>query len=121
MNAKNLSENKRKYHAFRHHAWAGTVLLSVFLAIRLIFYYQLEFLTPVIMILIIVLIIYIIISLFFTYKYRSGLSARDEIVQVQPSIELEKDKLKAEVEKERLKLEKKRVKSKMKKEKKNKK
>ena len=68
MNTTELSKNKRKYHAFRHHAWAGTVLLSVFLAIRLIFYDQLEFLTPVIVILIVILIIYIIISLFFFQK-----------------------------------------------------
>jgi len=121
MNNKNLPGNKRKYQAFRHHAWAGTVLLSVFLAIRLIFFEQLEFLTPIIIILVVILVIYIIISLFFTYKYRAGLSTTEEVVKVHPSVELEKEKLKTEVEKERLKLEKKKAKTETKKSKKAKK
>jgi len=34
MSQKNLSEYKRKYDIFRHHAWAGTALLSVLLAVQ---------------------------------------------------------------------------------------
>ena len=30
MNEKDLAENKRKYHQFRHHAWAGLGFLAVF-------------------------------------------------------------------------------------------
>ena len=114
---KDLTEYKRKYHAFRHHAWAGLGFLSVVLAIRLIFLEQTDILTPIIFI----LAIYIIIALIFTYIYRSGLSAEDKIVQVEPSVELEKEKLHAEVEKEHLKLEKKKAKAEAKAEKKAKK
>jgi len=34
MSQKDLSECKRKHDIFRHHAWAGTALLSVLLAVR---------------------------------------------------------------------------------------
>jgi len=34
MSQKDLSEYKRKHDIFRHHAWAGTALLSVLLAVR---------------------------------------------------------------------------------------
>ena len=103
---KDLVEYKKKYHAFRHHAWAGLGFLSVALAIRLIFLEQTVILTPII----VILAIYIVIALLFTYIYRSGLSAEDKIIQVEPSVELEKEKLQVEVEKERLKLEKKKTK-----------
>ena len=48
MTPKDLYEYKRKYNAFRHHAWAGLGFLSVVLAIRLIFLDTSEFLTPII-------------------------------------------------------------------------
>jgi len=117
MTKKDLAGYKRKYHAFRHHAWAGLGFLSVVLAIRLIFFKQADFLTPII----IILAIYIIIALIFTYRYRSGLSAEETVVKVEPSVEVEKEKLKTEVEKERLKIEKKKAKSEAKKAKKAKK
>ena len=105
MSRKDLSTYKRKYQAFRHHAWAGLGFLSVLLAIRVIFPEPSKILTPIIF----VLIIYVIVALIFTYKYRTGLSAKEEIVQ--PSIELEKEKIRADVEKKRLKLEKKKAKA----------
>ena len=107
MNGKDLSEYKRKYHAFRHHAWAGLGFLSVVIAIRLIFFEQAELLTPII----VILAIYIVVALIFTYRYRSGLSAEETVVKAEPSVEIEKEKIKAEVEKERLKVEKKKAKS----------
>lgn len=115
MSRKILSEYKRKYLAFRHHAWAGLGFLSVVLAIRLIFLETSDFLTPVI----VVLAIYIVVALIFTYRYRVGLSAEETVVKVEPSVELEKKKLNAEVEKKRLKLEKKKAKAEAKKAKKN--
>jgi len=115
MEKKDLSEYKRKYQAFRHHAWAGLGFLSVVLAIRLIFFDQSGFLTPIV----VILAIYIVFALLFTYKYRSGLSAEEKFVQVEPSVELEKEKIGAEVEKERLKLEKKKAKAEAKKAKKD--
>jgi hypothetical protein len=107
MSQRNLSEYKKKYHAFRHHAWAGLGFLSVVLAIRLIFLESTELLTPII----VILAIYILVALIFTYKYRAGVSATEQVVKVEPSVELEKERLNAEVEKERLKVEKKKVKA----------
>lgn len=114
MNDKDLIEYKKKYNVFRHHAWAGLGFLSVIIATRLIFFKQAELLTPII----VILAIYIVVALIFTYKYRAGLSAEDTIVKVEPSVEIEKERLKSEVEKERLKLEKKKAKSEVKKSKK---
>lgn len=117
MNKKDLSEYKRKYQAFRHHAWAGLGFLSVMLAFRLIFFDQAQLLTPII----VILAIYIVIALIFTYRYRAGLPAEEKVLQVQPSAELEKEKIRAKVEKERLKVEKKKAKTEAKKAKKPKK
>jgi len=117
MERKDLSGYKRKYQTFRHHAWAGLGFLSVVLALRLIFPASSWVLEPIIF----VFVVYIVIALLFTYRYRSGLSAEEKVVQVQPSVELEKEKIRAEVEKERLKLEKKKAKTEAKKAKKAKK
>lgn len=117
MREKDLAEYKKKYHAFRHHAWAGLGFLSVVLAIRLIFIGSTEILTPII----VILAIYIIIALIFTYRYSAGLSAEEKIVKVEPSVEIGKEQIKAEVEKERLKIEKKKAKADAKKAKKSKK
>ena len=102
---KDPSEYSRKYQTFRHHAWAGLGFLSVLLAIGIIFQDLLDYLSPILLI----LIIYIVVALLFTYKYRSGLAAKQEVVH--PSEEIEKEKIHAEVEKERLKLEKKKTKA----------
>lgn len=107
MNERNLSEYKRKYQRFRHHAWAGLGFLSVVIAVRLIFFEQAELLTPII----VILAIYIIIALIFTYRYQAGLSAEDTVIKVEPSVEIEKERVKAEVEKERVKVEKKKLKA----------
>lgn len=105
MVKKEPSEYKRKYDLFRHHAWAGLGFLSIMLAIRIIFPELSWILHPIIAI----LIIYVAVSLIFTYKYSSGLSAKQEVLP--PPKELEMEKLQAEVEKEKLKLEKKKAKT----------
>ena len=107
MSGKDLSEYKKKYHTFRHHAWAGLGFLSVFLAIRLIFLEETQILTPIV----VILAIYILVAILFTYRYRSGLSAPDQVVKLEPSAEIEKKRIDIEVEKERLKLEKKKAKA----------
>jgi hypothetical protein len=111
MNDKELIEFKRRYHGFRHHAWAGLGFLSVVLALRLIFFDEAGLLTPII----IVLAIYIIIALIFTYRYRAGLSYQEKTVKIErietSKDDIKKEELKAELEKERLKLEKKRIKA----------
>jgi len=107
MNGTDLLEYKRKYHTFRHHAWAGLGFLSVVLAVRLLFLEQTQILTPVV----VILLIYILVALLFTYIYRSGLSVPDKIVKVEPSVEIERERIDAEIEKVRLKLEKKKAKA----------
>ena len=118
MKRKDLSEYKKKYQTFKHHAWAGLGFLSVLLAIRLLTN-DFEILTPIIGI----LLVYIVVALIFTYRYSAGLSAEEAVTHVQPStdIELEKEKLKAKLEKKRLKIEKKKAKAEIKKAKKAKK
>lgn len=110
MTKKDLGEYKRKYDVFRHHAWAGLGFLAVFSVIVALLPEHTQILTPFIFI----LIIYIVIALLFTYRYRLGLSAMEEVVHVQPSVELEKEKLRAGVKKEQLKVEKKNAKDEVK-------
>ncbi len=105
MGKKDFTEYKRKYQAFRHHAWAGLGFLSVLLAMRIIFPEISELLQPIL----VVLIAYVVISLLFTYKYYRGLSATQE--SIPHSEEVEKEIIHADVEKERLKLEKKKAKA----------
>ncbi|RLI65317.1 MAG: hypothetical protein DRO67_02825 [Candidatus Asgardarchaeum californiense] len=113
MIKENLSEYKKKYALWRHHAWAGSILLSVLLALRIIIgeeYIHNE----IVFVVGIILVFYVLISLFFTYKYREGLRAEKEenVIHVKSSSdEVEKARINAEVEKERLKLEKKKVKA----------
>ena len=105
MTKKDPSEYKRRYDLVRHHAWAGLGFLSIMLAIRIIFPDLSSILQPIL----VILVIYVVIALIFTYKYRAGLSVKQEVVH--SSEELEKEKIHAEVEKERLKIEKKKTKA----------
>lgn len=107
MNQNPLSDYKKRYHKYRHHAWAGLGFLSVILAIRLIFQESTQILTPVI----VVLGLYIVIALIFTYKYRAGLQAEDAVITQDASVELEKEKNRVDIEKARLKMEKKKAKT----------
>jgi hypothetical protein len=123
MPRKNLSEYKRKYDVARHHAWAGSVLIGILLAVR-VFLEISEFTIDdrIILAIGIILVIYTVISIIFTYKYRSGLTAEQKVVEVQvTSDDVEKERIKAEVEKERLKVEKKKAKAEAKRKKKEKK
>lgn len=111
MNKKNLAEYRKKYDISRHHAWAGTAILSVVLAIRIFLSTGETANIPDIIFLpvILVIAIYVLISLLYTYIYRSGLSAEQE--KISSSEEIERHKIDANLEKERLKLEKKKAKS----------
>lgn len=112
--AKNdLADYKKKYQNARHHAWAGSVLLAIILAIRLLFEISnsnIANIDTIVLILGIIIICYTIISLFLTYKYRKGLLEETGAPQIISSV--------ADLEKEKLKIEKKKVKSQVKKEKK---
>ena len=95
MSRKNLLEYKRRYNSFRHHAWAGLGFLSVLLAIRIVFPSISELILP----LLIVLIIYVLVALLFTYKYLKGLNSFEHVLQIRPSDEIEKERLKVEKKK----------------------
>ena len=109
MAKKDFLKCKRKYDISRHHAWAGTALLSVLMALRYIF-------APVPHALIIllgsVLIIYILVALVFTYKYRAGLCAEQQWDGSDG--EVVRGRLRVAAEKEQSKLEKKRAKAEVK-------
>jgi hypothetical protein len=112
MTQKNLSEYKRKYDVARHHAWAGSVLLAVLVAIRGFFEISdIKVDDRIIIATGMILIFYILIAVFLTYKYRSGLLAEQKIVEVH----IKTDNL----EREKLKIEKKKAKAESKKAKKN--
>lgn len=112
----NLSDYQKKYRKFKHHAWAGSVILAILLAIRVFFETaNIKFDDRIIILIGGILVVYTLISVIFTYRYSSGLSADSEekIVHIHDSSEneVEKEKIKAETEKERLKLEKKKAKA----------
>ena len=100
-----LSDYARKYEIFRHHAWAGTAFLSILLALR---YFVAAIPRYIFIPLGTLLIVYILITVLYTYKYRAGLSKRQE--SDQPSQPTGKPGAQT-VAPERLKIEKKRVKS----------
>ncbi len=111
---KKLREYKREYKIYRHHAWAGLGLLTVFLATRYFYphlpsWFFFSILTA--------LIVYILIGLIGTYRYRTGLSVQEETSQrnqcsFPASLEEKKEKDRAKVEKKRLKAEVKKIKKK---------
>jgi len=131
MNEKKLSEYKRKYDIARHHAWAGSVILAIVLAIR-IFFETTDIIINDWIIVIIggIIVIYTLSAVILTYKYRSGLVSEQKIIQVHTSpeniekerlrSEVEKERIRADVEKELLKVEKKKAKAEAKKAKKEK-
>jgi len=126
MNKKNLAEYKRKYDVSRHHAWAGSVLLAVLVATRgFLELSKIDVNDTIVVIIGVILVVYTLISVFFTYRYRSGLtSEQKKVVEVyhhDSKDDLEKEKIHADLEKERLKLEKKKAKAEAKKAKKQKK
>ena len=109
---KNLSEYKRKYDVARHHAWAGSVLLAVLVAIRgFLELSKIEINDWIIIVLGLILVFYVLISVVFTYRYRAGLSSVQKNV-VEIKVESE------DLERERLKVEKKKAKTEAKKAKK---
>ena len=93
---KELSAYKKRYHSVRHHAWAGSVFLAILLAVRLIveisdIYF--EHIDTVVLLFGSIIIIYTLIALYYTYKYRSGLS-EEKVIQMQfTSKELEQEKM----------------------------
>ena len=82
MNKKPKTDYKHRYAIAKHHAWAGSVLLAILGALRW-FISDTEYPQQDLYFIIagILIIIYILIALFFTYRYRSGLSQQGSIIQ----------------------------------------
>jgi hypothetical protein len=113
MSDKEFLKCKKNYDIARHHAWAGTALLSVLMAMRYIFAVVPQ---SLIVLLGSVLIIYILVALAFTFKYRAGLRA--ETQWTGSGREAVKGEMPVVAEKVESKLEKKRAKAEAKTEKK---
>ncbi|MEF8847653.1 MAG: hypothetical protein V5A68_00775 [Candidatus Thermoplasmatota archaeon] len=76
---KNLTDYQKKYRKFKHHTWAGSVILAILLAIRVFFETaNIEFDDRIMILIGAILVVYTFISVIFTYRYRSGLSADSE-------------------------------------------
>jgi H+/gluconate symporter-like permease len=113
-----MRTKKQIYENARHHAWAGSVLLALLLAVRIILETTNTDIDDTIIIgIAVVLIFYTLISVIFTYKFRSGISevSEQKIVHIHKSEDAKQD---SKLEKERLKLEKKKAKAEVKKKKK---
>jgi len=123
MDTKRLLEYKKKYAISKHHAWAGSILLAILLAIR--FFMETSEINVddrIILFAGAILVGYMLVALIFTYRYHSGLSADVKSVTIHSyTDEVEHKKIESKLEKERLKIEKKKAKTELKKEKKFKK
>jgi hypothetical protein len=110
------SELKKKYAISKHHAWAGSILLAILLAIRIFFETSnINEYNQIILIAGFFIIIYMIISLLFTYKYRSGLSIDEKSINLNISSDnVEKSKINEKLNKNLAKIEKKKTKEKLK-------
>ena len=119
---KDLSDKKKKYAISKHHAWAGSILLTILLAVRIFFETSnINEYNELILIIGFFIIIYMLISLIFTYKYRSGLSL--DVKNIDATIssnKLENIKMKEKYNKNYSKIKKKKTKEKLKKLKKSK-
>ena len=113
---KDLSDLKKKYAISKHHAWAGSILLAILLAIRIFFETSnINEYNQIILIIGFLIITYMIISLIFTYKYRSGLSLDGKSINLSiSSINGENSKNNKKIEKNLAKIEKKKSKEKIK-------
>ena len=102
----NLIDDKKRYDLYRHHAWAGSVLLAVLLAVR-IFIESLDqqFSDIIFIILGFIIVCYILAALLLTYRYRSGLRQEDTVNLSQKTgqknqvVSRSKDQLKIEKKK----------------------
>ena len=111
-----LSEIKKKYAISKHHAWAGSILLAILLAVRIFFETSnIRQYNQIVLIAGFFIIIYMIISLIFTYRYRSGLSIDDKSINISISPDnTNKSETNDKLNKNLAKIEKKKAKEKLK-------
>ena len=114
MDSKKLSEYRKKYAISKHHAWAGSVLLAILLAIRIFIQSsKIKFDDRIILLIALSLVFYMLFALIFTFRYRAGLFINEK------SFNLNIYETTDEKKKIRFKIEKKKAKSELKKSKKS--
>jgi hypothetical protein len=121
MRKKISSQSYRpQYDISRHHAWAGTVLLSVLLALRIFLEMAENKYIPdtVFIILGIIIAFYTLGALFFTFKYRQALLQQEAKQDAIETIQHPSEKSDKTAVKQHYKIEKKKQKAQIKKEKK---
>jgi hypothetical protein len=113
---KNQNNIKKKYEVSRHHAWAGSILLAILLAIRIFFETSnINEYNQIILLFGFIIIVYMLISLILTYRYRSSLYIDDKTINVMLSSKSSDDVKKNEKHDKNLaKIEKKKAKEKLK-------
>ncbi len=113
---RDISDNRKKYAISKHHAWAGSILLAILLAIRIFFEtMNIKEYDKLFLIIGIIIIIYMLISLIFTYKYRSGISFNEKSINVIISSKnSENNKIKERYDKNSAKIQKKKAKERLK-------
>jgi purine-cytosine permease-like protein len=113
---KYFSDIAKKYRISKHHAWAGSILLAILLAIRIFFETSnISEYNQLILVIGFFIIVYMLISLIFTYKYRSGLSLDENSINVSISSNDSKNvKMKEKYDKNFAKIEKKKAKESLK-------
>ena len=105
-------DHKTSYVISKHHAWAGSVLLGIILAIRVFFEMaNIEVNNLIFVIIGFVIVFYILISLLLTYKHRTGLIELKETSENEAN---NKSNFEKSFSKDQLKIEKKKVKEKVK-------
>lgn len=98
MNTTEQREYKRRYQRFHHHAWAGSILLSLLLALRIFLVISHVSVDDWLFLPVGVgLLIYTLVALFYTYRYREGLEAEEAT-----SDAVEQERIQADVERERI-------------------
>jgi len=108
MNNKKSIAHKRNYALARHHAWAGSVLLAILLAIRIFLETTALQIDDILFLFVgCILICYILIGLLFTYRYRSGIleSNQADIIKQDETRELQRvqTKVQSKIEKKKAK------------------
>ena len=104
-----LDERRRTYAMARHHAWAGSVLLAVLLALRIFLETTELYIDNIIFLSIgIILICYILVALLLTYRYRSSIIEPDQIQIIKQDVTQELPRMPS---KEQVKIEKKKAKN----------
>jgi hypothetical protein len=114
-----LQPIRAQYDIARHHAWAGTVLLSVLLAIRIILEMaENRFIPEIIFISLgFIIVLYTLGALLFTFRYRNALKQKEQEKYEKALATTEKSTEKQT--KQQYKIDKKKAKSQLKKEKKS--